>query len=182
LLLKMSSVEIKEQIEIPEGIQIEITKFLIKRTGPNGTLERRFTHPILKIHKKDNKLLIEAKKVTKREKRMSGTFISHIKNMIEGTKKDYEYNLKICSGHFPMSVSIEGNTFLIKNFLGEKVPRKAKILSHVKVEIKGNEIVVISNNLESAGQTAANIESATRITNKDRRRFQDGIYITKKPE
>ena len=178
----MPNIEIKEEIEIPEGIQIDITKFLIKITGPNGTLERRFTHPILKIQKKDNKLFIHAKKVTKREKRMAGTFISHLKNMIRGTKDNYEYNLKICSGHFPMSTSVEGNHLLIKNFLGEKVPRKAKILPHVKVEIKGNDIIVISNNLESAGQTAANIEAATRITNRDRRRFQDGIYITKKPE
>jgi len=36
-------------------------------------------------------------------------------------------------------------------------------------------------NLEDAGQTAANIERATKIKGFDPRVFQDGIYIIEKP-
>ncbi|MFH0936330.1 MAG: 50S ribosomal protein L6 [Candidatus Woesearchaeota archaeon] len=79
-----------------------------------------------------------------------------------------------------MNVSIKENNIIINNFLGEKIPRKAKILPNVKVDIQGDIIVLESNNKESAGQTAANIEQATRITNRDRRIFQDGIFITEK--
>jgi large subunit ribosomal protein L6 len=177
----MSKLNIIEKIKIPEGIQVDINKFLVKISGSQGTLERRFVYPKLKIQKKENNIILEAKNVTKREKRMAYTFEAHLKNMIEGVNKPYQYQLKVCSGHFPMTVNIEGNDLIIKNFLGEKIPRRAKILPNAKVEIKGNEISVTSIDLETAGQTAANIETATRITNRDRRVFQDGIYITKKP-
>jgi len=178
----MVKVNLKQIVEIPEGTKVEMNKFLVKVTGPQGTLERSFVHPILKIIKTEEGLVIETKNATKREKRMTNTFVAHLKNMIKGVNESFEYNLKICSGHFPMTVNIEGDRLIVKNFLGEKISRKAKILPNVNVEIKGNEISVSSINLEAAGQTAANMESSTRITNRDRRVFQDGIYITKKPK
>ena len=46
---------------------------------------------------------------------------------------------------------------------------------------QGDTITVESINIEHAGQTAANIESATKIKGRDRHVFQDGCYITSKP-
>jgi large subunit ribosomal protein L6 len=80
-----------------------------------------------------------------------------------------------------MTVKIEGDKFKIKNFLGEKIERTAMICPNTKVSIKGNIVEVSSVDIEKAGQTAANIEIATKIRNRDRRVFQDGIFITEKP-
>jgi len=108
------------------------------------------------------------------------TIAAHIRNMISGVKEKFTYELKICSGHFPMTVKIEGNKVIIKNFLGEKINRESKIIPGSEVEIKKEFITVKSVSKEIAGQTAANFEAATKITGRDRRVFQDGIYIINK--
>ena len=80
-----------------------------------------------------------------------------------------------------MNVKADNEKVIIKSFLGETTERVAKILPNVKLEIKGTNITVSSSNIEAAGQTAANLEKATRLTGRDRRIFQDGIFITEKP-
>lgn len=172
---------ISRKIEIPKGTTVENIKGLITIKSATTALNRRFSNPILEIKIEQDALILSSKqKPSKNTKRIINTASSHIKNMINGLQNPYVYKLKIVSGHFPMSVTIDKNIVVIKNFLGEKVARKAKILSGTKAEIKGDEIFVTSSNKELAGQTAANIEAATRITNKDRRIFSDGIFITQK--
>jgi len=78
-----------------------------------------------------------------------------------------------------MKVTVDENQVTIGNFLGEKIPRRAKILEDVKVTLDKDFLIVEGLNKEKAGQTAANIEKATRITKRDRRIFQDGIYMIK---
>ena len=175
-------IKIKNTVDILEGVQVEVNKSRVKVTGSLGTLEREFPHPDIKIVKKENQVVFEVAASTKKQKTMVNTFKAHLINMMKGVTKSYTYKLKVCSGHFPMTVALEGDKLTIKNFLGEKSPRKAYLIPGIKVEINGNDINVTGINKEETGQTAANIERSTRITNKDRRRFQDGIYITEKPK
>ena len=79
--------------------------------------------------------------------------------------------------HFPIAVEIKGREILVKNFLGEKQPRKVKIMGTTKVESKGQEMTITGISKEDVGQTIANIKSATRIRNRDSRVFQDGFYV-----
>jgi large subunit ribosomal protein L6 len=126
------------------------------------------------------KVVLSVKSATRRESKMMGTIWAHLKNMIKGVEEDFEYKMEICNVHFPMNVKVEGEKVVIKSFLGETKERVARIMPGVKVDIKGTDVTVSSNNIESAGQTAANIEKATRLTGRDRRIFQDGIFITEK--
>ncbi len=169
-----------KEIEIPEGVEAEIKDKEVYVKGGEAEAKRRFDFRNINIEKKDNKIILSAKKATKREKRMIGTISAHIKNMLKGLKEKFVYKLEICNVHFPMNVAIQGNEVIIKNFLGESRERKAKILDNVEVTIDGNIITVESHNKEAAGQTAANIEQATRVKNKDRRIFQDGIWLIEK--
>ena len=115
-----------------------------------------------------------------RDKAMVGTITSHIKNMIHGVTDGYEYQMKIVFSHFPIKVSVKGDELVIENFLGERHPRKAMILGDTKVSVKGDELSLSGIDREQVGQTAANIEQATKVKGFDIRVFQDGIYITAK--
>ena len=57
-----------------------------------------------------------------------------------------------------------------------------RIVGAAKVKIAGDEIHVQGTSLGDVSQTAANIQDATRIRDKDQRVFLDGIYIFEKKE
>jgi large subunit ribosomal protein L6 len=172
--------EFFQKIEIPEDVDILIIENEIIVKGKEGENKRKFNFHNLEIEKKDNNLIIGCKKATKREKKMTNTFVSHIRNMIKGVQEKFEYLLKVCSSHFPITVKIEDNKIIIKNFLGEKIDRILKFPEDVEVKINSDIIKVNSIDKELAGQTAADLEKITKIRNKDRRIFQDGIFIINK--
>lgn len=173
--------DISKTVEIPEGIEIKLEGETVIIKGPAGENKRKFNMKKINVEQNSNSLKLSYKKSTKKEKKMINTTIAHIKNMIEGVQNKFEYKLKICNSHFPMGVDIKGKEVLIKNFLGERVARKAKIVGGADVNIDKDIITVNSSNCEAAGQTAANLEKATWIRLRDRRVFQDGIFIISKP-
>jgi len=171
-----------EEIEIPEGIEVIIEDDIIIMKKDSKELKRIIDESI-KISKENNKIILNVKKARRVEKKLFGTFVSHVKNMIEGLTKGFEYELEICNVHFPMNVTFDKikKEFIIKNMLGEKSPRIVKAAGDIEVEIKAPYIKIKSHDIEAAGQTAANLERATRVKYRDRNKFQDGIFITKKP-
>jgi large subunit ribosomal protein L6 len=174
--------KLEETIEIPDGIaaEIEVGTLVIKKDDKEI---KRKMNPLIKVKVENNNVSISAGKTTKREKKNFGTVKAHINNMIKGLQEGFTYKLQAVSAHFPITVVFdkETNEILVKNFLGEKKDRKVKIPKEVEVNIDKNEIELKSFDIEKAGQTAANLEKRTRVRNKDRRIFQDGIFITEKP-
>lgn len=178
----MTEKTVQNVVAIPAGVQARTEGSLIVMKGPKGEVQRRFAHPGVLVEQKDNTIVLSAKKQSKKEKRVINTFAAHMQNMARGVTHGFTYTLKVCAGHFPITVKVDGDKVVITNFLGEKTPRTSKIVKGTSVTVKGDVIVVESVNLEDAGQTAANIERATRIRGRDRHVFQDGCYITEKPE
>jgi large subunit ribosomal protein L6 len=176
----MARKKLIQEIEIPDGVEVEIKGGEISIKGPEGENSRKFDMRKIKLEKKDGKIILENPAVTRKDKRKINTMTAHLKNMIAGVQKKFEYKLKICSVHFPITVEIKGNKALIKNFLGEKTPRKCPIPKGAEVDITKDIIITKSVNREIAGQAAANFETATRVRNRDRRVFQDGIFIINK--
>jgi len=172
--------EIFKTIDIPEGIEVTVDDSTLNIKGPEGENKREFKIGKLKLTKENKDIKIGSSTATKREKKIINTIVAHIKNMISGVKDQFVYKLKICSSHFPISVEKKEDSFIIKNFLGEKVPRFSKIPKKVEAEMSGDFITIKSSDKELAGQTAANLETATRVKKRDLRVFQDGIFIIEK--
>ncbi len=174
--------EISEKINIPSGVDVNLDNSLVKVKGKLGELEKKFIYPKIKIFKENSSIVLSSEISSRDYKRILYSFKSHIQNMMTGVQDGFTYQLKVCSGHFPMSLKVEKDKVLISNFLGEKIPRISKILPDVNVKVEGDTVTVSGIDLENAGQTAANLEIVTRIKARDRRVFQDGIWITSKPQ
>jgi large subunit ribosomal protein L6 len=174
--------EIKHEIAIPEGVTVTIDAegngTHIK--GAKGELSRAFRYRGVAVSVEDGNIVIYKHLPRREHKAICGTYASHIRNMIQGVVKGWEYEMKVVYNHFPIKTSIKGDMYVIDNFLGERHPRTATILPGVKIVTKGEELTITGIDREAVSQTAANIEQATKIRGRDIRVFQDGIYITSK--
>lgn len=174
--------EINREVEIPKGVNLDYKDKVLKVKGPKGELTRKFTHPRIEIRLNDGAAVVHSKKPKRAELGLTGTWAAHISNMMSGVVDGYNYKMRIIFSHFPIKTSVKGNELVIENFLGERFPRRAKILEGVTVKISGEMINLEGINKESVGQTAANIEKATVVRNYDTRVFQDGIYLVNRGE
>jgi len=173
----MRVLEVEKTVEVPEGVGVKVDGRAVTISGEKGTLTRDFSHAPLSIQKEEKLIRIRTDWPRKKEAATVATISSHIQNMITGVTKGFTYKLKIVFSHFPISVKVEQKKVLIENFTGERSPRKAKIAGDAKVSVKSDDVIVQGTNLEDVSQTAANIEQATRVKNKDPRVFLDGIYV-----
>jgi large subunit ribosomal protein L6 len=174
----------QETMPIPEGVQLAIDGRKIKATGPKGTLEEDFSHMPVHFELDGGSLRVYSQWARKREVALVGTALAHVQNMVRGVTKGFTYKLKIVYAHFPVTVKVHDKErrLTIENFTGEKTPRNVRIVGSAKVKVVSDEVHVQGNNLQDVSQTAANIQTSTRIKNKDQRVFLDGIYIYEKSE
>ena len=172
--------EIKRAVEIPDAVNVVMEGSMCTVTGPKGTMSRSLWYPGIVIELVDNQVTVDSPNPRKKQMAMVGTISSHINNMIRGVTDGFTYTMKMVYSHFPIQLKVEADALNIGNFLGEKKPRKARIMGDTKVDVKGDELVVTGINIEDVGQTAANIQQATKIKRFDPRVFQDGIYVVEK--
>jgi len=171
-----------KEINIPSGVEVSLNNYTLRVKGSKGEITKDFSNPRVAIQKKEDSIIVSSpmKKHTKKDKMFINSCVSHIKNILSGVQNGYEAKMKICSGHFPMTVSIDSKFLLVKNFLGEKVPRKTSLLDGVNVKIEGDIVKINGCDKERVGLAAARIERLCHIRRKDLRVFQDGIWLTEK--
>ncbi|MHA1410320.1 MAG: 50S ribosomal protein L6 [Candidatus Odinarchaeia archaeon] len=171
---------IEEKISVPEGVSIELNNKIVKVSGPKGEISKDFSHAELDLVKLNNGIKLSILYPRKKDVALLKTIASHIKNMVNGVTEGYTYKMKIVYSHFPITVKVVDNRVQIENFIGERAMRYADILPGAKVSVKGDDVIIEGIDIQAVSQTAANIQQATKIKNKDPRVFMDGIYVYQK--
>ncbi|HET7325422.1 MAG TPA: 50S ribosomal protein L6 [Halococcus sp.] len=172
---------IEERLEIPDEAHAETERFDLTISGPNGDVTRRLWYPNVEVRIEDGEVVIESETDNAKTNATIGTFSSHIENAFHGVLEGWTYEMEVFYSHFPMQVRVEGDEIVIQNFLGERAPRRTPIHGDTVVEVDDERVTLSGPNKEDVGQTAADIEQLTRVSGKDIRVFQDGVYITEKP-
>jgi len=177
-----------EELEIPDGITIELKSRIISVTGPRGTLTKNVRHVNMDIQilrSKKNKVLLAVWQGGRKHVACLRTIRSMISNMITGVTKGFAYKMRAVYAHFPINCIIQddGRAVEIRNFLGEKIVRNVDMLDGVTVyesKAQKDEIILEGNDIENVSQSAASIQGACRVRNKDIRKFLDGIYVSER--
>merc|ERR1712000_7366 len=177
----------RESVSIPAGVDVNVKARLVTIKGPLGTLTKSFRHTSVDVKiipGKEKKLVFELWFGNKKQVSTLNTCAAHIKNMINGVTKGYEYKMRLIYAHFPISATVVDNDkeIELRNFLGEKYVRRIKMLEGVTVkrtDVK-DEIALTGTNLEAVSQSAALIHQSVLVKKKDIRKFLDGVYVSSK--
>ena len=175
-------------------VTVDVGSRTIKVKGPLGELQRDFKHISMDIRVTKGDVVekgdpekdyvkVDLWFATRKQLACVRTICSHIQNMFTGVKQGFNYKLRFVYSHFPINVTLSGNTVEIRNFLGEKRVRKVDLLPGVKyirtADVK-DQIELTGIDIAAVSLTAAKIQQATNVRHKDLRKFLDGIYVSEK--
>lgn len=172
--------EIVGEVEIPDKVSVKFADNILEVSGPKGNVKKDFEKIPVNLTVDNKKITIKPYGKRKKDRAVTNTCRSIIRNMFTGVLEGYTYKLKIIFAHFPISVKVKDKRIYIENFFGERSPRVADIIGDCKLSIEGEDLVIKGPSLEDVSQTAANVELGTKIQRKDARVFLDGLYVYSK--
>tara|TARA_B100000929_G_scaffold100536_1_gene79243 strand:+ start:6861 stop:7418 length:558 start_codon:yes stop_codon:yes gene_type:complete len=164
------------EVGIPENVKVSFKSHMLTVEGPLGKTYKNFKKIPVGIQVSEDKIMLKAQGTRNSNYAIMNTARSIIRNILEGVVEGYTIKMKIVFSHFPINIKIEGKKVLIENFQGERAPRTTKIHGETKVVPKGDDVILTGHVLTDVSQTAAEIETKSRVKNKDHRVFLDGIY------
>ena len=126
---------IEHIVTIPEGVTADISEDgVVTISGPKGSLSRSFESDVVQLFQDGSGLVVRVDLPRRKQRALAGTWNAHLNNMVKGVTDGFTYNLKAFYSHFPMTFAVNGNTFQVNNYFGERVPRTAHILDNVKLQ------------------------------------------------
>eukprot|EP01084_Bolivina_argentea_P248572 415821_1 len=175
--------KVSKEVPIPENVKVDIRSRRVWVEGPRGKLYRDFKHAMVTIRKtRDNTVLVEKRFDKKKRCAVVKTIAGHIANLFVGVTKGYRYKMKLVYAHFPINAKLyeDGKVLQVLNYIGQKDKRRIRVRPGVTInEPDGtkDELWIEGNDIDAVSQSASNIWMSCRVTDKDIRKFLDGIYV-----
>ncbi|KAL7981687.1 hypothetical protein Chor_010882, partial [Crotalus horridus] len=148
--LKMKTILSNQTVDIPEKVDIILKGRTVTVKGPRGTLKRDFNH-----------INVELSLLGKKRKKLRV-------DKWWGNRKELATVRTICSHVQNM---IKGVTLLRNCQSG---------VNCAVSQAQKDELILEGNDIELVSNSAALIQQATTVKNKDIRKFLDGIYVSEK--
>ncbi|XP_032755053.1 60S ribosomal protein L9-like [Rattus rattus] len=183
----MKTILSNQTVDVPENVDTQKGRTAIVK-GPRGTLQRDFNHISVELSlfgKKKKRLHVEKLWGNRKELAIVRTICSRVQNLVKGVTLGFRYKRRSVDAHFPIKVVVQENGSLveIRNFLCEKYIRRIRMRTGVACFVspaQKDESVLEGNDIEFVSNSAALIQRATTVKNKDIRKFLDGIYASEK--
>ena len=145
----------KQKIQIPNGVNFEISGASIKVKGPKGELTRSLPKEV-KVSLENNEVSVDVvNKEDKKERSLWGTYSAHIQNMVEGVTKGFVKELEINGVGY--RVAMQGKDLKLE--VGFSHPVIFDVPAGVKASVEKNQIKLEGFDKELVGQVAAQIRS-----------------------
>ena len=96
----------QDQVDIPEGVTVTLTKHMLSFVGPLGKTHKSFRSIPVNITIAENKIILKAINTKKRDYAILHTARSIIRNICEGLIVGYTIKMKVVYAHFPVTVKV----------------------------------------------------------------------------
>jgi len=122
----------KQPVQIPDKVKIDIKGTTVSVEGPKGKVSKTFA-PVVKIEKKDNKVVVSKTEETRFSRAMYGTARSVIAGMVKGVSVGYAKELEIQGVGFGFKAALKGKQLDLS--LGYSHPILHDIPEGIKVTV-----------------------------------------------
>lgn len=172
-------------VDLPSDCECTLNGTVFTFKGPLGTSSydvKPFNFTFTIEEGEERQIVIDSWHGNKKKNNFMNTVASHLRNRAIGVTKGFRYATKAVYKHFPIQMVVEdkGKTVVVKNYYGNKIPMKFKMLGDSKATI-GDEkdiLIVEGTNIENVSQSSANITNWCKKEKRyDERIFLDGIYL-----
>ncbi|KAB1270220.1 60S ribosomal protein L9 [Camelus dromedarius] len=152
----MKTILSNQTVDIPENVNITLKGRTVTVKGPRGTLQRDFSHIKVELSllgKKKKRLWVDKWWGNRKELATVCTIRSHVQNRIKGVTLGFRHKMRV---RMRLGVACSVS------------------------QAQKDELVLEGNDIELASNSAALIQQATTIKNKDIRKILNGIYVSEK--